>query len=285
MKSFFQFNEALQPKAYEVSFLGEIGTNTKAPKLADFTYPLVSFIQQYLRAKGLFVGKESFGIFPYPMECLDDVLENSEAKNYALGPVEGVHTKIFAEKFIMQNSSLDENEEGKAIFTFNETGAMRLLKIYLRKIGGMKPGKSWRETPAIDWNKFFADINDGMHCIIEKFLADMKPRNFGATGISHGKLQIVTNWEYSYDVSQKEKLILPATFKPIFDKLKRNGFSVSLITVPAPLIPQFLQQVENIESEMLPEDPLKPSIEDLKRMINTAKTKNIGIYIRGIGNI
>jgi len=288
MKSFFQFQEALQPNAYEVSFMGGPDNSQKAPKTSDFTYPLVSFVEQYFKAKGLFVGKEPLAEFSFPIECLDDVLENGEGETYiGRRPVEGVHTRVFSEKFIIGCSLLEENEDGKAVFVFNETEAMRLMKIYIKKVGGMKLGKSWKERPALDWAKYYADINDGMDCIMAKLLAGMNPRNFSSMERFGGELpSLCTNWEYSYDASQKEKLILPLSFKPIFDKLKDNlSLNTPLIVFPVFKIPKLLGTLEKLDNEMPEGDPLKNSINDLKSMVATAKNKNIGIYIRGIKNI
>jgi hypothetical protein len=268
--------------------MGGPDNSHKAPKTSDFTYPLVSFVEQYFRAKGLFVGKEPLAEFPFPIECLDDVLENGEGETYiGRRPVEGVHTRVFSEKFIIGCSLLEENDDGKAVFVFNETEAMRLMKIYIKKVGGMKPGKSWKEIPALDWAKYYADINDGMDCIMAKLLAGMNPRNFSSLEKFGGELpSLCTNWEYSYDTSQKEKLILPISFKPIFDKLKDNlSLNTPLIVVPAFKITKLIETLEKLDNEMPEGDPLKNSITDLKSMVVTAKNKNIGIYIRGISNI
>ena len=277
MKSFLQFWEAMTPAGYEVAFMGGGGASKKAPADTEMAYPILSFIEQYFQRKGLFFGKEPISPYPFPIECLDDVIENGEGPTVIMPPVEGVHTRVLAYKFVSDCIDYNELSDGTALVSINYECAVRLIKSYVRQVGGYKPGT---KKLKLNWSAYYSDIEDGIDCILSNILQDLNVRRKESMRTVKGILTAFTDYIYDIDITQRERLKLPPSFAPYYEELKQPGMPTVILIFTAEKIPALLAKLTEIDSEMPEGDPLKHDIEDLKRMATTANTKKIGLYIR-----
>jgi len=268
MKTFYQMLEAMQPLSYDVAFLD---VSDKSPNLDSIMTSIhfisYSYIIDYMKSKGLFMGKEPKLENLFPKNCK----KYSMAPFVSTTPKEGVNTTVFADKIYENCFFPEENDDGSKVISMASAPMMRLVKIYCKRATGLNNFK---------WIKYYADLEQGLACIVDNVLKSFKTTRKETLGTFKGEPTGIILWTFEGDNSLEERITLTKDFAPLYNKLPTLRPGMPLRLFYPKNIDELHQIVIDMKSSIQQDDPNQYNIIDLLRMVETAKRKGVGVLVK-----
>lgn len=260
--------EAMQPISYDVAFLD---VSDKSPNLSSVMtsihYESYSYIIDYMKSKGLFMGKKPKLEYLFPKSCK----KYSMAPFVSTTPKEGVNTTVFADKVFENCFFAEENDDGSKVIRMAEAPMMRLVKSYCRRATELRNFK---------YLVYFADIEEGLRCIVDNVLKSFKTTRKQTMGSFKGAPTGIIVWKFEGDNSLEERITLTKDFTPLYSQLPSLRPGMPLRLFYPENIDKLHQIVIDMKSSMQQDDLNQDNLIDLLRMVETAKRKGVGVLVK-----
>lgn len=276
MKSFYQLLESMGFRGFVARFYGTPEGNIDRSEVNDtIKMPVEGYVFEYMKSKGLFLGKEILYPFDYPQNC--GGLETKGKFVAGITPKERVSTRKFAKlvgmdcvEFISSLESHDP-DSSKNYVLLNLSKLYRLVDNFFKQATGIA---------TFDTKDYRGDLVAGIVCIIDTVLKPMNAtREMGTFGGRNPIAGILWSVDADTSVDEEEVLELPASFEVVMDEVEKPLKVLPSWMFTSENVQSLINDLNAIKSKMNPSDENMDHIQSLLSMANTAKRKGIGVSI------
>lgn len=276
MKSFYQLLESMAFGGYVARFYGTPEGNIDRSEVTDnIKMPIEGYVFDYMKSKGILIGKEILYPFEYPANCR--TLETKGKFIAGISQKDRVSTRKFATMVAMDCvdfiSSMESHDPdaSKNYVLFNLSRFYRLVDNFFKQAIGIEN---------FDTKDYRGDLILGIVCIIDTVLKPLNAtREMGTIGGKKPMAGIMWSVDADTSVDEKEVLGLPASFEEVMSQIEKPIKVIPSWIFSNDNIQSLINDLNNVKARMNPVDENMDNLQNLLSMANTAKRKSIGISI------